>query len=177
MSTEQSTTSTTATPADAAKAADTTKDQTQTQGDPADLGDAGKKALAAERDARKAAEKATTDALAKVKAFEDAQKTEAEKAAEALTAAQQTAAESAAKALRYEVAAEKGIPLNAAMRLTGTTREELAADADVLKGLLGTTAPGPRADLSQASTRDPAAKGTPEADFANFLGAQLGTKP
>jgi len=174
MADDQSTTSTTAT--DATTATGTGQTQT-TQGDPADLGDAGKKAITAEREARKTAEKAVTDLTARVKAFEDAQKTDAEKSSEALASAQKTATESAAKALRYEVAAEKGIPLTAAARLTGTTREELLADADALKGLLGATGPGPRPDLTQSSTRDPAAKGTPEADFANFLGAQLGVKP
>jgi hypothetical protein len=58
----------------------------------ASLGDAGKTALKAERDARKKAER---DALAlqkRVKEFEDAQKTEAQKQAEALEAAEKRAA-------------------------------------------------------------------------------------
>jgi hypothetical protein len=152
----------------------TAKPQAPAQGDPADLGDAGKRALAAERDARKAAEKTATDLAAKVQAFEDAQKTDAQKSADALAAAQKAASDSAATALRYEVAAEKGIPLGAAARLTGSTREEMLADADVLKGLLGTTAPGPRPDLTQSLSRDSAAKGTPEADFAAFLSQQMG---
>ncbi len=143
------------------------------QGDPADLGDAGKKALTAEREARKAAEKAAAEALARIKEFEDAQKSEAEKAADALRTAQETATQSAAKALRYEVAAEKGLPLEAAARLTGSTREELLADADVLKTLIG-NAPAPRPDLTQASARGSAAATGPEAEFAQFLKGQIG---
>lgn len=53
------------------------------------------------------------------------------------------------KVLRYEVAAEKGIPLDLAGRLSGSTRDELAEDADALrKHINGSTssafAPGPR---------------------------------
>lgn len=39
-------------------------------------------------------------------------------------------AEREAKLLRYEVAAAKGLDLRAALRLQGTTREEIEADAD-----------------------------------------------
>lgn len=50
-----------------------------------------------------------------------------------LSSAKAEAQEHAARALRYEVAVEKGVPLDLADRLTGTTREELTADADVLR--------------------------------------------
>lgn len=87
--------------------------------------------LAKERDKRQALE-------AKLAEYEDAQKTEAEKAAERLTTAERTAAEASARALRYEAAAEAGLPLNMAARLRGDTKEELLADAEELKGLVGT---------------------------------------
>ena len=55
---DQSTTSTATTDATTAPG----QQQTQTtQGDPADLGDAGKKAIAAEREARKISDKAVAD--------------------------------------------------------------------------------------------------------------------
>ena len=97
------------------------------------LGDAGLKALQAER-ARAA--KAEADLKALQKQIEDSQKSADQKAAEALAAAQTQANEAAAKALRYEVAAEKGLDLALAARLTGSTREELEADADKLMALI-----------------------------------------
>ncbi len=90
------------------------------------LGDAGKKALAAERDLRKAAEKE----LAKYRKVEadkaDADKSEAEKRA----AAEQRAVDAELRATRLEVAHEKGLTPAQAKRLVGTTRDEIAADAD-----------------------------------------------
>jgi hypothetical protein len=43
---------------------------------------------------------------------------------------------------RYKVALEKGLPADAVSRLVGNTPEELAADADVLVGLLAPRLPG-----------------------------------
>jgi hypothetical protein len=74
------------------------------------------------------AQKAARDAQAKVKKFEDRDKSELEKATE--TAAELK--ETAAAALRRAVAAEKGIPADLAGRLQGDTEEDLAADADRL---------------------------------------------
>lgn len=109
------------------------------------LGEPGLKALQAERDARADAEKALADLT---KEIEDGKKSAEQKAAEALAAAQRDAADAALKALRYEAAATKGIDLKLASRLTGTTKAELEADADVLKSLIGTGAT-PRPDPSQ----------------------------
>ncbi len=90
------------------------------------LGDAGKKALAAERDARKAAEKE----LAKYRKAEaekaDADKSEAERRA----AAEQRAVDAELRATRVEVAHAKGLTPAQAKRLVGSTKEELEADAD-----------------------------------------------
>lgn len=71
----------------------------------ASLGDPGKKALDAERAARKAAERERADLAAKLKAYEDAQKTEAERLAERAAQAEKTAAESTARAVKAEVKA------------------------------------------------------------------------
>jgi len=97
------------------------------------LGEPGKRALVAEREARGKAEKARAD---RQRESEDSKQTAEQKAAEEREALQRTAMENAAKALRYEVAAEKGLDLKLATRLTGTTREELEADAEVLMGLI-----------------------------------------
>src|SRR5690606_31113331 len=56
--------------------------------------------------------------------WENAQKTEAQKAQERLEAAERRAAELELKVIRAEVAAEKGVP---AELLTGSTRDELIA--------------------------------------------------
>lgn len=71
----------------------------------ASLGEAGKKALAEERAARKAAEKERSDLAARLKTFEDAQKTEAEKLAERADAAEKQAQAATARAVKAEVKA------------------------------------------------------------------------
>ncbi|WP_280381054.1 hypothetical protein [Nocardia wallacei] len=107
--------------------------------DPDALGEGGKKALEAERQARAAAEKAQRAAEAKVKAFEDAQKTEAERTADRIRELERDAA----KALRYEAAAAEGLPITSAHRLNGNTLEELRADAAAYKAELAAAAPPP----------------------------------
>lgn len=101
------------------------------------LGDPGKKALQSERDARKAAEKLASDREARIKELEDAGKSADEKERERVANLEKSdrdkdsaIAERDAKLLRYEIAAAKGLDLKAALRLQGSTREELEADAD-----------------------------------------------
>lgn len=122
------------------------------------LGDKGKQAILREREAHDkakaevAAEKKRADAAeAKVKAFEDSQKTAEQLAAETLETTTKSSTENAALVLKFRVAAEKGLSLSAAERLRGSTKEELEADADELKKLLGagTGSGRPRPDLSQ----------------------------
>lgn len=102
-----------------------------------DLGDAGKAALQKERDARKAADKELRELRARVQQFEDAKKTDEQRNAERIEALQKDAA----KALRYEAAEKSGLPLSLSQRLNGSTLDELIADAEQLKQLLGTAAP------------------------------------
>ena len=96
------------------------------------LGDAGKKALDAERREKRAAEKRASDLEARLKEFEDRDKSEAQKLLERAEAAERRAQEIESHALRLEVAAEKGLTPAQAKRLVGNTREELVADADDL---------------------------------------------
>lgn len=72
--------------------------------------------------------------------WENAQKSEAQRAQEALEQAQRELAETRLLAARAEVAAEKGVPVNL---LSGSTREELAASADALIAFRGEQARGP----------------------------------
>jgi hypothetical protein len=91
------------------------------------LGDAGEKALAAERKARREAEAALKDVQAQLQQLTDKDKSELDKLRDENAQLKAEAADAATRALRLEVAAEKGVK---ARWLTGATREELEAAAD-----------------------------------------------
>lgn len=105
------------------------------------LGEAGEKALAAERKARKDAEKALKDALSsidgltsRVKQFEDAGKSEDQKKVDRIAELEKLLADKDTQLsrkdqdiLRSTVAQEKGVPVG---MVTGSTREEMEAAAD-----------------------------------------------
>jgi cell division septum initiation protein DivIVA len=114
--------------------ADDTENTGATDNQPAtgELGDAGKKALDAERREKRAAEKRAADLEARLKEFEDRDKTESTRAIERAEAAEKAAAAAESRALRLEIAAEKGLTPAQAKRLVGETREELEADASEL---------------------------------------------
>lgn len=104
--------------------------------DAEDLGEGGKSAIQKERelaraaDARAKAEAARANELAaKVKEFEDRDKTVEQKRAEELEATRKELAELTLARDRAEVAAERGVPANL---LSGTTREEMDASATAL---------------------------------------------
>ena len=118
------------------------------------LGEPGLKALQAERDARA---KAEADLATLRKQVEDAGKSAEQKAADDLKAAQDVAATATLTALKYEVAADKGIDLKLAARLTGATKAELEADAENFKAMLGAKPTGtnsPKPDQSQGKGAD-----------------------
>lgn len=101
--------------------------------------------------------------------WENAQKTEAQKAQERLEAAEKRAVELELKATRAEVAASKGVPVEL---LSGSTQEELEATADALIKF--------KADSAQASYQAPnegrgaGASGDSTADsFARFFEKQI----
>jgi hypothetical protein len=101
------------------------------------LGDGGKKALQSEREARKAAEKLASEREARIRELEDAGKSADDKERERVASLEKSdrdketaIADRDAKLLRYEIAAAKGLDLKAALRLQGSTKEELEADAD-----------------------------------------------
>jgi hypothetical protein len=72
---------------------------------PADLGDAGKRALAAERARANAAEKLAAEQAAKLKEFEDRDKTDAEKLTAAKEAAEKRATDATNRAVKAEIKA------------------------------------------------------------------------
>ncbi|WP_199553251.1 hypothetical protein, partial [Streptomyces sp. N35] len=115
--------------------------------EPTGLGEAGKKALDQERQARREAEaklKELAPLAAKARQLEDEQKSEAEKLAEKITAAEQRAQAAEEQMLRLQVAATKGLTPAQARRLVGTSREELEADADELLASFTSSAPPTR---------------------------------
>lgn len=98
--------------------------------------------------------KAKADKLAEI---ENANRSEAEKAAEKAAAAEKRAADAEARALRLEIAAEKGLTAAQAKRLVGATREELEADASEILEAFPTQPSGAGAPPSEKPS--PALKG------------------
>jgi hypothetical protein len=140
---------------------------------PADLGDAGKKAIQAERDARRQAEKERNDYAARLKEIEDRDKTEAQKAADRAEAAEKALAEMTTRALRLQIGAEVGIPADMYEFLTGSDEASLREQAQKLADRLGAAtappAPGkPKPDPSQGARPDGAAP--PQLTRADLVG-------
>lgn len=95
------------------------------------LGEGGIKALKAERERAAAAEKALAEREAKLKEYEDREKTEEQKTLERIAAAEARAAELELKATRAEVAAASGVPVDLLSRASGSA-EDIQSFADAL---------------------------------------------
>jgi hypothetical protein len=154
---------------------DTTAEPQTADLDPATgLGDAGKRALAAERVARREAEarvKELEPLAAKARELEEAGKTELQRLTEQLTTAQADATAARGELLRLTVATAKGLPAKLAARLQGDTEEDLAADADALLAAFPTapTPPGARTPLE--ALRPGALPTPPEPSLAEQIAA------
>src|SRR5699024_4053170 len=124
--------------------------QVQPQDEPKDvLGDAGKKALDAERKRANEAEKRFKEAAARIEEYEDAQRTEEEKREHELQTLRAQIEEERKQReaverdlLMKSVASEFGLPDELANRLVGDDREALVEDAKQLQKLV--TPYGPR---------------------------------
>lgn len=157
---EATTTEATATPA--AEATTTTQE----------LGDGGIKALQAERDARKAAEKTNAELAAKLKEFEDSKLSELELAKRAAEDSASELTKLRTENIRNTVALTKGVPADLVEFLTGDTEEAVAAKADLLLARLNAPT-SPRPDPSQGPKGDPALGSDPLLDaLKNKLGIQ-----
>lgn len=113
------------------------------------LGPAGEKALAAEREARKALEKKFAPLEQLLTALNGGTKpadgkSEVELLQERFAQHEQTLAQEREARWRAEVAHAKGLSPQQAERLRGASREDLEADADALLALFPTTPAGPR---------------------------------
>ena len=127
------------------------------RGDSDGLGDAGRKAIAAERKAAREEKRRADEAQAQLEELRRQQMTEQERAVAERDDARKQLEEANARLAafeqertRNEVAAAKGLSLAQARRLSGTTREEFEADADAFKAELAALAapPVPKPDPS-----------------------------
>lgn len=109
------------------------------EGEGEDAGEKLKSALRKERQAAREARAKAREHEATIAQLRD-ELAAAKQTADKLTELEDRAATAEAKALRYEVAAEKGIDLKLASRLSGSTREELEADADDFLASIGVAA-------------------------------------
>lgn len=132
--------------------------------------DAVKAALTRERTAAKEAKARASELEARLKEYEDRDKSDQEKLAERATAAESAAAEATRSLLRLQVATSKGLGPEIAQFLTGETEDEMAAQADQLLAL---AKPAPVTyDGGPRDTSEP--QGPPEESHNAFLLKVLG---
>ena len=131
------------------------------------LGDAGYSALVKERENVANLKRELAEAK---QSIEDSKKSAEQLAADALAKAQAELAASQARVARYDVAAELGIDIKLAGRLVGATREELLADGEELKALLG-AAKDPEDKQKQKMAPNPAAMGAGDPPIVSGLQA------
>ena len=122
-----------------------TNEPAEPQGDPAtpDLGDAGKRAIAAERDARSQAEKRANELQAKLDKIEQDGLSELEKANKRAQESESKLSATEKRIARLTVIAEKQIPAEYHDLIRGDTEEELAAAADKIAALIAKAPRGP----------------------------------
>lgn len=139
-----------------------------------DLGDAGKKAIAAERRRADSLDKELKALKAAATERETAELSELERFKKENDELRNGKTASDLAAIRLQVALEKGIPASLVNRLQGADYDSIAADADSLSELVsGNKQTGPRVDPSQG----PKAAGgsqSPSQQFGDFLKDQLG---
>lgn len=148
--------------ADEAYEEDQQRDEQQDNSKPADrsddqLGDAGKRALDAERSARKESDARLKEALERIDKFEDAQRTDEERREHELKTLNEQLSEERARRetverdlLAQSVAAEVGLPAGLSARLSGADREAMLADAQELKKLMEPDGPRRPAPVPEA---------------------------
>lgn len=141
---------------------DTTKDDTTSEedGDASKLGDAGKRALDAMKREKNAAKKQTAELLAKLKNYEDKDKTEGQRLQEAAEDAKTRATKAESSARKLQMAldrAPEGATLAhikaVAKRISGDSDEDLEADCDELFALFA-----PQKDNVTTTKKEPPGK-------------------
>lgn len=135
-----------------------------------ELGDAGQKAIKAERTRAAAAEKRVAELEAEAQKRADAELSETERLKKENATLAERAEKAERDALRSAVAAEKKLPALLAGRLNGTTREELEADADALAAAFPTSK-DPKPDPS-AGPKNEATSGSVQAGRDMFTSSR-----
>ncbi len=105
------------------------------------LGDAGKAALDAERKARRDADKALRDAQAQLKAYEDRDKTDTQKAVDDLASARAERDAALAEAARYKAAVDNGLSADDMALLDGIPADQVPERAKKLAARLAPAKP------------------------------------
>lgn len=149
-------------------------DNTEQQGDPAELGDAGKKALDAERKRAGEAEKQAKALQAQLDALNDSKLTETQRLEKQLAELSSRYEETQLAATRDRVAVSEQIPPQLVPYLSGKDESELLDSAKALKAALAeATKPGtPLPDPSQGAQGTSPTSSTAQ-QFASFLENQL----
>lgn len=116
--------------------------------------------------------KDNAEAAKRLAELEESQKTESQRLTERADAEYKRAQDAEAKLLRYEVAAETGVPATALKFLTGSSREEIEASAKDVLDLIGDAGKPrtPKPDLNQG--RPAAEANSKVAQFEAFLNQQ-----
>jgi hypothetical protein len=147
------------------------------QGEPAEvdetLGEGGKKALKAEREARTAAERQAAELKARLDAIEAANLTDLERAQREATQAQEAAAKAAADLARFRLATRYGLNEDEAADLPDDPEkaERIAVRLSQRKSDTTTTTPKP--DLTQGAQSPLALNGDPLLEsLAHAVGAK-----
>ena len=119
-----------------------------------DLGDAGKKAIAAERRRADTFEKELKALRLDAETRANAELSELERFKKENEELRNSKTASDLESIRYSVALEKGLPAALAARLQGNDRDSFSTDADNLLQLVGTPQSAPRPDPSQGPHSD-----------------------
>jgi len=139
----------------------------------AQLGDGGKKAIQAEREARKAAEDAAKSLQTQLDEIKAAQMSDLEKAQAQAKSYEDAAAKATAEALRWRIAAKHGISdEDAETFLTGNDEASLTRQAERLASLATTAPTTPKPDRTQGGTGEPVALNSDALE--NALRSKLG---
>lgn len=138
-----------------------------------DLGESGKKALQAERDARKQADKKAAELQAQLDAINAEKLSDLEKAQQAQAAAEEDAADARRDALRYRLASRYEISEeDAELFLTGDTEEAMTAQAERLAARQPDVR-APKPDLTQGSGQSTPFKPSAAEQFAQAFAGQV----
>lgn len=136
---------------------------------PGKLGEGGERALKAERQARKQAERKLAEVEAKIRSIEDREKTDLERLTDEAARAKAEAAAARTDLLRLQVAADMGLPADLTEFLTGDDEDSLRSKAEKLLAATADTRRHPAPDPSQgAKPGQPGADQLTRADLARM---------